>query len=111
MVFGLFKKKRSDWKDEREYEKIWEGKEKRLEETAERHEHALEIVDGIPLTALEPYNGDVGQGRISDDTQKKLHVQAYSMEDVAEDGTRTFNGDEMFLTAWLMQSLCQWLNE
>ena len=94
MVFGLFKKKRNDWKGKKEYKKIRKAEE-HLEKTAKRLQDKLEEVEGIPLTALEPYNGDVGEGRISDDTQKKLHVQAYSMEDVAEDGTRTFNGDEI----------------
>ena len=91
MVFGLFKKKRSDWKGEREYEKMWEGKEKHLEKTAKR----LEKEEGIPLQVHEPYNGDAGEGRISSDTQEELHVRSYSIEDVAEDGTRSRNGDEI----------------
>ena len=43
MVFGLFKKKPSDWKGEGEYEKMWEGKEKRLEKTAKRLEKEDDI--------------------------------------------------------------------
>ena len=89
MVFGLFKKKPSDWKGEGEYEKMWEGKEKRLEKTAKR----LEKEEVISLTVMKPYNGDQSEGRISSDTQKELHVRAYSGEDVAEDETRSRNGD------------------
>ena len=42
---------------------------------------------------MKPYNGDQSEGRISSDTQKELHVRAYSGEDVAEDETRSRNGD------------------